>query len=83
MQIKIRLKSFYGINLKSLTKKFATIVDSLQDYYFDDDSNIVEGVPFTLWTKNRVYFPLSFEGSAWVGSVSKIPNGIATAHLSY
>lgn len=37
-QIKIRLKSFYGINLKSLTKKFATIVDSLQDYYFDDIS---------------------------------------------
>ena len=53
------------------------------DYYFDDDSNIIEGVPFTVWTKNRVYFPLSFDGSESVGSVSKIPNGISTAHLSY
>ena len=53
------------------------------DYYFDNDSNVIEGVPFTVWTKNRVYFPLSFDGSEWVGSVSKIPNGIATAHLSY
>ena len=53
------------------------------DYYFDNDSNVIEGVPFTVWTKNRVYFPLSFEGPEWVGSVSKIPNGIATAHLSY
>ena len=37
-QIKLRLKSFYGINLKSLSKKFVAIVDGLQDYYFDDIS---------------------------------------------
>ena len=34
----MRLKSFYGINLKSLSKKFVAIVDGLQDYYFDDIS---------------------------------------------
>lgn len=37
-RIKIRLKSFYGLNLKKITKKYAEIVDSLQDYYFDDIS---------------------------------------------
>ena len=37
-QIKLRLKSFYGFNLKSLSKKFVAIVDGLQDYYFDDIS---------------------------------------------
>lgn len=37
-QIKIRLKSFYGINVRSLTEKYAVIVDALQDYYFDDIS---------------------------------------------
>lgn len=37
-QIKLRLKSIYGINLRSLTEKYANIVDSLQDYYFDEIS---------------------------------------------
>lgn len=37
-QIKIRLKSFYGINLKKSTQKYAVIIDYLQDYYFDDIS---------------------------------------------
>ncbi|MBE9577009.1 hypothetical protein [Flavobacterium proteolyticum] len=37
-QIEIRLKSFYGINLRSLSEKYAVIVDALQDYYFDDIS---------------------------------------------
>jgi hypothetical protein len=37
-QIKLRLKSIYGINLKSLTEKYSKIVDSLQDYYFDEIS---------------------------------------------
>ncbi len=37
-QIKLRLKSIYGINLKSLSEKYSIIVDSLQDYYFDEIS---------------------------------------------
>ncbi len=36
--IKIRLKSFYGFNLKSLSDKYVKIIDFLQDYYFDDIS---------------------------------------------
>ena len=34
--IKVRLKSFYGVNKKTLTEKYSTIVNSLYDIYFDD-----------------------------------------------
>lgn len=37
-QIKIRLKSFYKLNIKSLTEKYLNIIEYLQDYYFDDIS---------------------------------------------
>ena len=40
-----------------------------------------EGKPFTLWTNNRVYFPVVYDGSEWVGSVSRNPDGKPTYHL--
>jgi hypothetical protein len=30
-----------------------------------------EGIPFTLWTRFRVYFPLVYDGAEWVGSVPR------------
>lgn len=40
-----------------------------------------EGCHFTVWTKNRVYFPLCYDGgSEWVGSVSRNPDGKPTEH---
>lgn len=40
-----------------------------------------EGDPFTVWTKNRVYFPVVYDGSEWVESVSRNPDGKPTAHF--
>lgn len=40
-----------------------------------------EGVPFTLWTTNRVYFPAVYDGSEWVESVSRNPDGKPTSHI--
>lgn len=40
-----------------------------------------EGVPFTVWTKNRVYFPACYDGSEWVVSVSRNPDGVRTEHV--
>lgn len=40
-----------------------------------------EGIPFTVWTKKRVYFPVCYDGSEWVGSVSRDPDGIPTTHM--
>ncbi len=39
-----------------------------------------EGCPFTLWTKARVYFPVTDCLSEWVGSVSRKPDDHATLH---
>ena len=39
-----------------------------------------EGVPFTAWSENTVYFPVCYDGSEWVGSVSRHPDGKSTPH---
>ena len=51
------------------------------DYLFDDTYGFIEGKPFTLWSKGRVYFPMVFDGSEWVASVSRNPDGVITKHL--
>lgn len=48
---------------------------------FDAGYGGTEGVPFTVWTENRVYFPICYDGSEWVESVSRNPDGVATSHL--
>ena len=51
------------------------------DVEFDDGFGGSEGKPFTLWTKNRVYFPVVYDGAEWVGSVSRHPDGKPTEHV--
>lgn len=48
---------------------------------FDDDYGAANGKPFTLWTHNRVYFPVVYDGSEWVASVPRHPNGQPTSHV--
>ena len=48
---------------------------------FDCDYGGVNGCPFTVWTKNYVYFPACCDGSEWVASVSRNPNGKPTEHV--
>lgn len=55
--------------------------DKWLDFLFDDDFGALEGDPFTVWTKNNVYFPVSYDGSEWVGSVSRNPNDKPTNHI--
>jgi hypothetical protein len=40
-----------------------------------------EGLAFTLWTSNRVYFPVVYDGAEWVESVSRNPDGKPTDHV--
>jgi hypothetical protein len=47
---------------------------------FDDSFGIAEGKPFTAWTARRVYFPVCYDGSEWVESVSRDPDGQPTNH---
>ena len=39
-----------------------------------------EGRPFTAWSENRVYFPLCYDGSEWVGSAPRNPCDEACMH---
>lgn len=39
------------------------------------------GIPFTVWTKNAVYFPAVYDGAEWVDSVSRNPDGEPTQHI--
>jgi len=51
------------------------------DTPFDDGYGGSEGKPFTLWTSKRVYFLAVYDGSEWVESVSRDPDGKPTGHI--
>lgn len=59
----------------------STLSDNGLDEPFTPGSSIVEGVSFTLWTEDRVYFPTRYDGSEGVGSVPRDPNDEATSHI--
>ena len=40
----------------------------------------IQGPPFTLWTKDFVYFPVCYDGSEWCGSAPRNPCDIVTEH---
>lgn len=54
-----------------------------EDLYreFDDDIGVEQGTPFTLWTQDRVYFPICYDGSEWVGSVPRNPCDEISGHF--
>ena len=58
----------------------STLTDAEMDRKFKPSYGIVEGAPFTVWTTNRVYFPICHSGVEWVGSVSRNPDGEPTRH---
>lgn len=51
------------------------------DTEFDDGFGSSNGCPFTVWTTNRVYFPAVYDGSEWIASVSRNPDGNPTNHI--
>jgi len=59
----------------------STLTDEQLDKEFDSGLGEPEGEPFTVWTANRVYFPITRDGAEWCGSVSRNPDGHATPHL--
>ena len=51
------------------------------DREFDAGYGAEEGEPFTMWSKNRVYFPVCYDGAESVASVSRNPDGKPTRHI--
>lgn len=59
----------------------STLSETEMDAEFDDGSCCTEGVPFTAWTIDRVYFPVCYDGAEWVESVPRFPCDEKTAHV--
>lgn len=57
-----------------------TLTDEQLGEEFDASYGIERGAPFTAWTENRVYFPVCYDGSEWVGSAPRHPCDEATTH---
>jgi hypothetical protein len=57
-----------------------TLSESDLDVEFDSGYGGTSGKPFTLWTKTRVYFPIQYYGSEWVGSAPRNPSDEALEH---
>jgi len=58
-----------------------TFINGEMDRVFDDGYGSAEGVPFTLWTTDRVYFPVVYDGAEWVGWTFRNPCSHATDHF--
>ncbi len=48
---------------------------------FDDESTLRIGQPFTIWTRDRVYFPVQVRNKQIVASVSRIVDRLPTLHI--
>lgn len=59
---------------------YSTLSEEELDVKFDSGWGGAEGLPFTLWTKDWVYFPVVYDGSEWCGSVPRNPCDTATEH---
>jgi len=57
-----------------------TLTDEQMDEEFDPGYGRERGAPFTAWTERRVYFPVCYDGSEWVGSAPRHPCDEATYH---
>lgn len=51
------------------------------DREFDSGYGSIQGQPFYIWTKNRVYFAVTCEGMEWVTSVPRNPCGAQPKHI--
>lgn len=58
-----------------------TLTEEEMDIKFETGYGGSEGVPFTVWTKDHVYFPGVYDGAEWVDFVSRNPDGKPTPHI--
>jgi hypothetical protein len=68
-----------GETLADLVDNTMTDEEMLKE--FDDGYGSAEGAAFTAWSTRFVYFPVVYDGSEWVGSVPRHPNGEPTNHV--
>lgn len=57
-----------------------TMTDEEMSVEFCDSYGGYNGIPFTVWTHDYVYFPIGYDGSEWVGSAPRNPCDIKLRH---
>lgn len=58
-----------------------TMTEEDMDKEFDPGFGGTEGCGFTVWTKNTIYLPATYDGAEWVVAVSRNPDGLPTPHI--
>jgi hypothetical protein len=58
-----------------------TLTEEQLNKKFNAGYGVEEGRPFTIWTKDHVYFPSCYDGSEDVARVSRNPDGEPTSHV--
>ncbi len=48
---------------------------------FDSGFGTSEGPPVLVWTRDRVYFPVVYDGAEWLGSAPRHPTAEGQRHL--
>ena len=59
----------------------STFQDGELDCEFYSGYGVAEGCAFTLWTDERVFFPVVYDGAEWVTSVPRNPTDEKTSHI--
>lgn len=54
--------------------------ESALDVEFEWDYGVPNGPPVTIWTEQRVYFPVTYDGREWLDSVPRNPCDEAHRH---
>jgi hypothetical protein len=55
--------------------------ESVLDVEFDNDFGGSEGPYFLIWTEQRVYFPVVYDGAEWIGSAPRNPQPEGQRHV--
>ena len=55
--------------------------ESVLDVEFDDGYGISEGPDVLVWTEDRVYFPVVYDGSEWLESAPRNPTTDGQGHV--
>lgn len=59
---------------------YSSFINDELDELFDNGYGAEAGIPFTLWTKEYVYFPICYDGAEWAGSAPRNPNNEKLRH---
>lgn len=55
--------------------------EDVLDVEFDDGYGGSEGPPVLIWTEQRVYFPVVYDGAEWLGSAPRNPTSEGQEHV--